>query len=77
MYVIPYLAHPQDKVAIQAMAFLAALVYKGFKVAQQYIGLYLKTRDNQLFTRMDAILKLAAANIKDAPPRSVTHSSRV
>lgn len=58
--VILHFAHPQDQVAIQAMAFLVALVYKGNKEAQQKIGQCLKNRGTELFTRMEAILKFAS-----------------
>ena len=70
--VVAHLAHPQDKVAGQAMAFLAALVYNGNEKAQQKIGQCVRNRDTELFTRMDAILEMASAHIKADPSRQVT-----
>ena len=67
--VVTHLAHPQDKVAGQAMAFLAALVYNGNEKAQQRIGQCVRNRDTEFFTRMDAILETASAHIKADPTR--------
>ena len=67
--VITHVAHSQDKVAVQAMAFLAALTYNGNEKAQQKIGQCAKNRDTELFTRMEEILESASACIKAVPRR--------
>ena len=73
--VITHLTHPQDKVACQAMAFLAALVYNGNEKAQQRIGQCTRNKDTELFTRMEAILESASACIKADPRRQATYIS--
>ena len=71
--VITHLTHPQDKVAGQAMAFLAALVYNGNEKTQQKLAQCATNKDTELFTRMDAMLKLAFAYIKENPRRPATY----
>lgn len=67
--VIPHLAHPQDKVAVQAVAFLAALVCKGNNEVQLNIGQCLRSGDIELLMRIDVVLKLSSTIIKGAPLR--------
>lgn len=64
--VVPHLAHPQDQVAVQAIAFLAALVCRGNVKVQKNIGQCLKNSDIELLMRMDAILKSSSMIIKSA-----------
>ena len=75
--IINHLTHPQDKVACQAMAFLAALVYNGNEKAQQKIGRSVKSKDTEMFTRMDAIIESASECIKADPRRQATYIVRL
>ena len=73
--VIIHITHPQDRVAIQAIAFLAALVFNGNVKAQQKIGHCMRTTDTELFTRIEAILDSVSSCIKTNPRRQVTRGS--
>ena len=73
--IISHLTHPQDRVAVQAMEFLAALVCNGNEKAQEMIGQSLRTKDTELFTRMETILESAVVCIKADPCRQATYNT--
>ena len=69
-YVMDHISNPDNRISVQAMAFLAALMWHGNKRAQKLIKLCIQSKSTGIFARMDNILSVFSSLIETMSTRS-------
>lgn len=62
---VPLLSHPNDEIVREVLAFLKAILYSGNHHVQRGMEHLLTTREERLFSTMQALLTHAAITYKE------------
>ena len=69
-YIMDHISNPDNRISVQAMAFLTALMWHGNRRAQKLIRLCIQSTNTGIFSRMDNILSLTSSHIETISTRS-------
>lgn len=75
--VIPMLSHPNDAIVCEVLAFLKAIFFSGNRHVQQGMKHLLDTREERLFTTVQALLKNSATSFNESRGLIAEMNSRI